>query len=84
MAIAKDILDALKSVILLTDRVTSIGDSVKALARDVRDMNERLIRVEATIDLMTRAAFAIRPAALDATGQSAPPPRLVGPSEGER
>lgn len=84
MAIAKDIMDALKSVVLLTDRVTSIGDSVKSLARDVRDMNERLIRLEATVDIMTRAAFSGRPAAIDAAPQPPSSPRLGGPSESER
>jgi hypothetical protein len=83
MAIAKDIMDALKSVILLTDRVTSIGDAVKTLARDVRDMNERLIRLETTVDIMTRAAFSARPGAVDTTAPSASSPRLGGPPKSE-
>jgi hypothetical protein len=35
---------------------------VKLLARDVRDLDRRLVRVETTLELATRGRFAVGPA----------------------
>jgi hypothetical protein len=71
MAIGADILRALKSTLLLNERVVTVAGEVKTLAGEVRDIDKRLVRVEATLDLVTRAAFARR-------GIEAPPttPRI--------
>ena len=60
MGVTDKVLDALKSAIQLDGRVTSMANQVAELAREVRDMDKRLVRVETTIDLATRAG--VRPA----------------------
>ncbi|MCC6467093.1 MAG: hypothetical protein IT563_02130 [Alphaproteobacteria bacterium] len=55
MSVTDKILDALKSTIQLDGRVTAMANNVAELAREVRDIDRRLVRVETTIDLATRA-----------------------------
>ncbi len=53
MSVTDRVLDALKAAILLEARVTSLADNVGQLARDVRDIDKRLVRVEALIEFAT-------------------------------
>lgn len=55
MGVTDKVLDALKSAIQLDGRVTSMANQVADLAREVRDIDKRLVRVETTVDLATRA-----------------------------
>ncbi|HYD98432.1 MAG TPA: hypothetical protein VEH84_03520 [Alphaproteobacteria bacterium] len=65
MGVTKDILDALKSTIQLTDRVTGLAGQVKDLAKETRDLDRRLIRVETAMELATRSRFSAPPALPD-------------------
>jgi hypothetical protein len=55
MSVTDKVLDALKSAIQLDGRVTAMADNVAELAREVRDIDRRLVRVETTIELTARA-----------------------------
>ncbi len=61
MGVTDKVLDALKSAIQLDGRVTSMANQVADLAREVRDIDKRLVRVETTIDLATRAGIRAAP-----------------------
>lgn len=74
MAIGKDIWDGLKGTVLLNERVAHVADQVKGMAVDMRDLDKRLIRVETTLELLTRGSFT-------APGAPPAPPRLRGPAE---
>ena len=57
MGITDRILDGLKTTIQLNDRVVAMSGEVKQLARDVRDMDRRLVRVETAMELATQGRF---------------------------
>ena len=78
MGMTKDVVDGLRAALLLTERVGAIADQVKAVAVDMRDIDRRLIRVETTLEVLMRGAFAGRGGADDAKRPAAPP-RLGGP-----
>ena len=50
MSITDRVLDALKSAIQLEMRVSAMAESVAVLARDVREIDKRLVRVETAIE----------------------------------
>lgn len=54
MGVTDKVLDALKSAIQLDGRVMSMANQVADLAREVREIDKRLVRVETTVDLTTR------------------------------
>jgi SMC interacting uncharacterized protein involved in chromosome segregation len=56
VSITDRVLDALKTAIQLEERVTSMARSVSELAREVRDIDKRLVRVEAVIEFGTRGS----------------------------
>jgi hypothetical protein len=60
------ILDAFTNTIKVGDRVARMAGEVKDLAKEVRGMDGRLIRVETTLDLVVKGA--VRPA----VGETAP------------
>ncbi len=62
MSITDRVLDALKSAIQLEMRVSGLAASVADLARDVREIDKRLVRVETVIEFGARGG-----------GPSAPP-----------
>jgi hypothetical protein len=62
VSITDRVLDALKSAIQLEMRVSALATNVADLARDVREIDKRLVRVETVIEFGTRG-----------TGPSAPP-----------
>jgi hypothetical protein len=53
----REVFDALKTTILLNERVTGVAGEVKGLAADLRGIDKRLVRVETALELMTRGAF---------------------------
>jgi hypothetical protein len=75
MAVARDILDALKSTLLLNERVANVAGQLKILATELRDVDKRLVRVEATLDVLTRAAFTNRNAVDVTPSRIEPPPK---------
>ena len=64
MSITDRVLDALKYAVLLESRVSTLADSVAELARDVRGMDRRLVRLETMAELASRPPRA-RPAIED-------------------
>jgi hypothetical protein len=58
MSVTDKVLEALKSAIQLDGRVTTMAANVAELAREMRDIDRRLVRVETTIDLATRTGGA--------------------------
>ncbi len=52
----KEIIDALKKVILIEERVQSLSDKTLRLASEVQDIDKRLVALEAKFDLMIQIA----------------------------
>ena len=65
MGIADRIFDGLRATIQLNERVSVLGQELKALSVDVRDLDRRLIRVETALELATSRRFAALPPAED-------------------
>ena len=61
MGVADRLFDALRAAIQLSMRVERLGYRLEALAREVRDIDRRLIRVETALELATSGRFAILP-----------------------
>jgi hypothetical protein len=59
------VVEALRAAILLEARVSALAENVGGLAKDVRDIDKRLIRVEALIEFGSRG--------FSGTSSSAPP-----------
>jgi hypothetical protein len=68
MGIADRIFDGLRAVVQLNERVSSLGQELKALSVDVRDLDRRLIRVETALEIATTGKFAALP-----SGDEEPP-----------
>jgi hypothetical protein len=58
MGIADRIFDGLRAMVQLTERVAALGQELKALSLDVRDLDRRLIRVETALEIATSGRFA--------------------------
>ena len=54
MSLTDRVLDALRSAIVLESKVTALATQVGDLARDVREMDKRLVRVETVIEFGTK------------------------------
>jgi len=54
VSITDRVLDALKAAMLLESRVTSLAENVGHLAKDVREVDKRLVRVETVIEMGVR------------------------------
>ena len=61
MGIADRIFDGLRATIQLNERVSALGQELRALAVDVRDLDRRLIRVETALEIATSGRFAALP-----------------------
>jgi hypothetical protein len=66
MSLYGDAIAAMKRVILLDERVRTTSDRMKELSQEVRDMRERIIRIEAILELAMRD----RPAQEQRSGQT--------------
>jgi hypothetical protein len=53
MGLSEKVMEALRSGILLNERVATLIDKVDRMDTDIRKINERLIRVETMIELAT-------------------------------
>ncbi len=51
MGISEKVMDALRSGILLNERVTTLVDKVERVDQDVRKINDRLIRLETMVEI---------------------------------
>jgi len=58
MSTMKDVLSAVKEVLLLTNRVDSLAHTVTALAKEVRGQDRRLIRLETMVEMAQRNRLA--------------------------
>jgi hypothetical protein len=61
MGITDRIFDGLKAAIQLGGRVESLSHRLEILAREVRDIDRRLIRVETALEIATSGKFAPLP-----------------------
>ena len=61
MGIADRIFDGLRATIQLNERVSALGQKLKELSVDVRDLDRRLIRVETALEIATSGRFAALP-----------------------
>ena len=69
MGIADRIFDGLRATIQLNERVAVLGQDLKALARDLRDLDRRLIRVETALELAASGRLSALPPRADQTDQ---------------
>ncbi len=58
MGLTDRIFSALKTAIQLEERVAGVARNVGELAREVREIDKRLVRVEALIEYGSRGGFA--------------------------
>lgn len=61
MGIADRIFDGLRAMVQLNERVSVLGQELKALSGDVRDLDRRLIRVETALEIAASGRFAALP-----------------------
>ena len=64
MGIADRIFDGLRATIQLNERVAALGQELRFLAVDVRDLDRRLIRVETALELASSGKFTSLPPAV--------------------
>jgi hypothetical protein len=51
MGVSEKVFEALKTGVLLTEKVSSLDDRVRRLDNDMREMNNRLIRLETLMEV---------------------------------
>lgn len=51
MSTLKDVMSAMKEVILLTDKVDRAGSVLSEMALELRDHDRRLVRLETIVDI---------------------------------
>ncbi len=51
MGVSEKVMEALKAGILLNERLTTIIDKVDRMDKDLRQMNDRLIRLETMVEI---------------------------------
>ena len=56
MGVGKDVLDALKGVLLMNDKVERLTQAVERMEREQGNVRERLVRVETILDILRQAA----------------------------
>lgn len=54
MAISGKIFEALTAAIKMNDTIIHLADDVKTLAKEVRDLDRRLIRLETFVEIATQ------------------------------
>jgi hypothetical protein len=57
MSVMDRVLDALRTAVLLESRVTALASAVGDLAKELRDVDRRLVRVETVIEIGTKGGF---------------------------
>lgn len=61
MSLSEKVMDALKSGILLNERVTSLLSKVERIDEDLRRMNDRLVRLETVVEIAQSRSKMIAP-----------------------
>ena len=56
MSWARDAVQALRRILLVEERIDSLSGQVKAMADTCKDLDRRLIRIEAKFELLERMA----------------------------
>lgn len=51
MSTIKDVLSAVKEVLLLTNRVETMGTTLTAIVQEVRNQDRRLVRLETMVEI---------------------------------
>ena len=51
MSTLKDVMSAMKEVLLLTDKVDRAGDALSEISRELREHDRRLIRLETFVEI---------------------------------
>ncbi len=51
MSIIKDAIASMKEVILISEKVERVGGVLSELSKEVRDHNDRLVRIETIIEM---------------------------------
>jgi hypothetical protein len=51
MGISEKVMDALKAGILLNERVVTLLEKVERIDRDLRKMNDRIVRLETMVEI---------------------------------
>ncbi len=51
MGVSEKVMEALKAGILLNDRVASLVNKVERMDQDIRNINERVIRLETLVEV---------------------------------
>ncbi len=57
MGVSEKVIEALRSGILLNERVVTLIDKVNRMDRDIRNMNERLIRLETMVEMVQKQSL---------------------------
>ena len=57
MSIIKDAIASMKEVILISEKVERVGDVLSELSKEVRNHNDRLVRLETIIEIGTKTAL---------------------------
>ncbi len=56
MSAIKDTVKAMKEVLLLTDKVEKTGDLLTEISHELRDHNDRILRLETRLDTYVEVA----------------------------
>ena len=51
MSVVKDAINAMKEVVLLSDKVERAGNTLSELSKELREHDRRLLVIETTIDI---------------------------------
>ncbi len=57
MSIIKDAIASMKEVILISEKVERVGGVLSELSKEVRDHNDRLVRIETIIEMGIKTAL---------------------------
>jgi hypothetical protein len=57
MGVSEKVMEALRAGILLNERVTTLIDKVNRMDQDMRHINERLIRLEAMVEIAQKQSI---------------------------
>ena len=68
MGVSEKVLEALRAGILLNERVSALLDKVDRMDRDMRRMNERLVRLETMVEIAQTRGM---PAQIKGNGKTA-------------
>jgi hypothetical protein len=76
MSLYGDAIAAIKSVIVIDERVQSVGRKLDRLADEVRDMKDRLIRLETVVEITRGDGAVLRIAREPVRGSDDPAGKL--------